>query len=267
MKKKFPRIAPSKITDELYWIGVNRMAPAHLLVTSDGLVLIDTGSVDTQNELFENIASLGFDAREVKHIIHSHGHFDHTGATPDIVKLSGAKTYIGLGDEGAVRGDNKLLWAGVLRVEPEKEKDFYFEPDVIIKDGDVIKFGDTEIRFVATPGHTAGVISMFFKVHHGGKEYLAGMFGGAGYGSMKLEYLDSEGLPRSLRDDYVKSINRLLKEPVEVHIGNHPSNNKHEDKAARKTEDYNPFVEENTWVSFLTKQRDRFIEEYINMGI
>ena len=139
------------------------------------------------------------------------------------------------------------------------EKDFYFEPDVIIKDGDVLKFGDTEMRFVATPGHTAGVISMFFKVHHAGKEYLAGMFGGAGYGSMEIDYLDSRGLPRTLREDYVKSINRIIDEPVEVHIGNHPYNSNHCSKAERKTDNYNPFVEENTWVSFLTRQRDNFI--------
>ena len=253
------RIKPCKITDELYWVGVHRMSPAHLLVTSDGLVLIDTGTVDTQPELIANIESLGFDVRDVKHIVHSHGHFDHIGATTDIVKLSGAKTYIGLGDEDAVRGVNDLLW--VTRKPSENAKDLYFEPDVIIKDGDVLKFGDTEMRFVATPGHTAGVVSMFFKVHHGGKEYLAGMFGGAGYGSMKLDYLDSRGLPHSLLEDYVRSINRIIDEPVEVHIGNHPNNSNQVSKSERKTEEYNPFVEEKTWVPFLQNQRDTFIEQ------
>ncbi len=259
------RIKPCKITDELYWVGVHRMSPAHLLVTSEGLVLIDTGTVDTQKELIANIESLGFDVRDVKHIIHSHGHFDHIGATTDIVKLSGATTYIGLGDEDAVRGLNDLLW--VTKTPTENAKDLYFEPDVIIKDGDVLRFGDTEMRFVATPGHTAGVISMFFNVHHGGKEYLAGMFGGAGFGSMKTEYLDSRGLPRTLRDDYIKSIDRIIGEPVDVHIGNHPNNSNQVSKAERKTEDYNPFVEEKTWVSFLTTQKEVFIEKYYNANV
>ena len=259
MANERPIIKPCKLTDELYWIGAHSMAPAHLILTSDGIVLIDTGSIETRAEIMANIESLGFDVRDVKHIIHSHGHYDHVGATNDIVKLSGAKTYIGLGDEDAVRGANDLLWA--TKIPPENENDFYFEPDVIIKDGDVFKFGDTEIRFVATPGHTAGVISMFFKVHHGGREYLAGMFGGAGYGSMDIEYLDSRGLPRSLREDYVRSINRIIDEPVEVHIGNHPKNNNHVSKAERKTDEYNPFVEEKTWVSFLTAMRDEFVEK------
>ena len=252
-------IKPCKITDELYWVGVHRMAPAHLLVTSEGLVLIDTGTVDTQAELIANIESLGFDVRDVKHIVHSHGHFDHIGATTEIVKLSGAKTYVGKGDEDAVRGANDLLW--VTKTPTANAKELYFEPDVIIKDGDVFKFGDTEMRFVATPGHTAGVVSMFFKVHHGGREYLAGMFGGAGYGSMNTEYLDSRGLPRSLQEDYVRSINRIIDEPVDVHIGNHPNNSNQISKAERKTDEYNPFVEEKTWVPFLVRQRDTFIEQ------
>lgn len=202
---------------------------------------------------------MGFDVRDVKHIVHSHGHYDHIGATNDIVKLSRAKTYIGLGDEDAVRGVNDLIW--VTKAPTENANELYFEPDVIIKDGDVFKFGNTEMRFVATPGHTAGVMSIFFNVHHGGKEYLAGMFGGAGYGSMQIEYLDSRGLPHSLREDYVRSINRIIGEPVEVHIGNHPNNNNQISKADRKTEEYNPFVEEKTWVSFLTAQRDAFIQK------
>jgi len=265
MSTERPAINPCKLTDDLYWIGAHSMSPAHLIVTNDGLVLIDTGTVDTREQVIKNIEFLGFDVRDVKHIIHSHGHYDHVGATNDIVKVSGAKTYIGLGDEDAVRGKNTLLWAS--KAPPEDHEEFYFEPDVIIKDGDVIKVGETELRFVATPGHTAGVISMFFNVHDGGKEYLAGMFGGAGYGTMKLAFLDSMGLPHTLREDYVNSINRIIGEPVEVHVGNHPGNNNHISKAERKTDDFNPFVEEKTWVSFLEKQRDTFIEKYINENV
>ena len=255
----FESIKPCQITDELYWVGVHRMSPAHLLVTKDGLVLIDTGTVDTQKELIENIESLGFDVHDIKHIIHSHGHYDHIGATTQIVKLSGAKTYIGLGDEDAVRGANDLLW--VTKKPTENANELYFDPDVIIKDGDVLNFGDVRMRFVATPGHTAGVISMFFNVHHAGREYLAGMFGGAGFGSMAPEYLDSRGLPRTLRSDYIKSIDRIIGEPVEVHIGNHPHNSNQASKAERKTSEYNPFVEENTWVPFLTRQKESFLAQ------
>ena len=258
-KPKAPLIPPVKIADNLFWVGVRYMSPSHLLLTSEGLVLIDSGSYDTVDELIANIESLGFDVKDIKHIVHSHGHFDHTGATPRIVALSGAKTYIGLGDESAVRGDDDLLWAGL---EVENHKDFYFEPDVIVKDGDVLDFGDVKMRFVSTPGHTVGTMSMFWNVKYRGKEYVAGMFGGAGDNTLTDKYLEAKGLPVTMRNDYVKSVNRLLREHVELHIGNHPGNNRHVDKAARLTDTYNPFIEENTWIPFLEGRKKEVIELY-----
>ena len=96
----------------------------------------------------------------------------------------------------------------------------------------------------------------------GGKEYLAGMFGGAGQAAVSDEHLIRDGLPFSLREDYVRSVERIIDEPVELHIGNHPSNNNHNDKAARMTEDYNPFIEEKTWVPFLEECRDGVAQRY-----
>ena len=103
---------------------------------------------------------------------------------------------------------------------------------------------------------------MLWNAHHNGVEYTAGMFGGAGQNSLTDEYLDLFSLPYSLRNDYVRSIDRLLLENVDIHIGNHPGNNSHVDKASRKTEDYNPFVAEKTWRPFLEKQKNALIEKY-----
>ena len=260
VKKVAPLIPPVQIADNLYWVGVKKMAPAHLVKTDDGLVLIDTGSDDTVEGIVKNIESLGFDIRDIKHIVHSHGHYDHTGATTEIVSLSGAKTYIGLGDEDAVRGACNLLWAG--KIPPENEKDYYFEPDVIVRDGDVYDFGDVRMRFVSTPGHTAGTMSMFWNVKYQGREYIAGMFGGAGDNTLTAKYLDENNLPYSMRSDYIKSTNRLMKEQVDLHIGNHPGNNKHVDKASRMTDEYNPFIEEKTWLPFLAACKTELMELY-----
>lgn len=253
-------IPPARIADNLFWVGVKRMAPSHLVVTDVGLVLVDTGSDDTVDELIQNVESLGFDIRDVKHIVHSHGHYDHTGATAKIVSLSGAKTYIGAGDEDAVAGKCDLLWAG--KIPPENEKDYYFEPDVILKDGDILDFGNVKMRFVSTPGHTVGTMSMFWNAKYKGAEYIAGMFGGAGDNTLTAKYLDEKGLPYSLRDDYVRSTNRLMKEQVDLHVGNHPGNNNHNDKVARMTESYNPFIEEKTWIPFLERCKRELIELY-----
>ena len=254
------RIPPVQIADNLYWVGVSSGSPAHLITTSDGIVLIDTASDYTVTELLENIAALGFDVRDVRHIIHSHAHFDHVGATNTIVSLSGAKTYVGRYDVDDVMGKNKRLWAS--RIPPKNENEFYFEPDVLLDDGDVLKVGDVEFRFLHTPGHTLGVMSMFWNVTYNGKEYLAGMFGGAGTGALSDAYLTRDSLPTTLREDYVNSVNRLLLEPVEFHVGNHPGNNKHTEKAERLSKNVNPFIRENTWEEFLLKSRNEIVNTY-----
>ena len=253
-----PIIPPVKITDDIYWVGARTDAPAHLIVTDAGLVMIDTGTTDTMDTVIENIGKMGFDVKDVKHIIHSHGHYDHLGATTRIVALSGAKTYIGRGDEDAVMGKNHRAWGKNGRYNPS----FFFTPDVIIEDGDELDFGNVHMRFVASPGHTLGVISIFWNTRYKGVEYLAGMFGGAGLGALSGGALARAELPTTMREDYVRSVNRIITEPVEVHIGNHPGNNEHIRKAAALTEDYNPFVEERTWVPFLEKMRNKVIEDY-----
>lgn len=143
------QMEPCRMADGLYHIGV-KGGPCYLLETTDGIVLIDTAYPDTVEMLLENFARIGKDPREVRHIIHTHGHYDHVGATRALVAMSGAKTYIGAGDEDAVRGTNELIYANEAGISFTET----FEPDVIIRDGDEIHFGDTAIR--GNPGTHGG---------------------------------------------------------------------------------------------------------------
>ena len=254
-KEKY--IKPCKITDELYCIGVSGN-PSHIITTTDGIVMIDTGCPDAFETLKLNMELLGFDIRDVRHIIHTHGHRDHAGSTNQIVAVSGAKTYAPALDADAIRGKNSFCWNGL----PGREFFNAFEPDVLINDGDVLTFGKTKIRFVSTPGHTVGTTSLFWNVNYKGKEYLAGMFGGAGHNTLVPEYLEKMGLDESVRIDYIRSVEKILDEPVDIHIGNHHGDNKHSAKAAAMTEDYNPFIEESNWRGFLTERKETLINLY-----
>ena len=50
--------------------------------------------------------------------------------------------------------------------------------DIVIKDGDTIRVGDTTVKMYVTPGHTPGVASMEFTVYDGGVPHKAFLFGG-----------------------------------------------------------------------------------------
>ena len=90
------------------------------------------------------------------------------------------------------------------------------------------------------------------------------MFGGAGLKSMELEYLDKYSLPRSLRDDFINSIDRVMNERVDIHLGNHLGDNMHRLKVNEISENNNPFIDKNSWQSFLTRRKLEAIEYFKN---
>ena len=243
-----------KMADNLYHIGV-KGGPCYVLETEEGLVLIDTAFPNSLEVLLENLKSIGKRAEDVKHIIHTHGHIDHVGSTKALVALSGAKTYMGKDDVGAVTGVNKLSYADELGLSFET-----FTPDIAVTDGYILTVGNTRIKFVSTAGHTAGTMSLFFDVRVDGKKYLAGMFGGAGLNTLTLEYLNKYALPLSMREKFIQSIDKIMDEPVEFHVGNHLSDNDYHSKILRMDEAVNPFLSDNTYRSFLIKRKAQALE-------
>lgn len=259
MKAEIENIPPSRLADNLFFIGV-KGGPCYLLETSVGLVLIDTAYPNCEDMIAENMRAFGFDMKNIWHIIHTHGHIDHIGSTKKIVQVSGAKTYIGQGDEDAVMGNNRLLYADELNISFED----YFVPDVILKDNDKLDFGDTEIQFFFTPGHTRGTLSLFFNVKVDGQNYRAGMFGGTGLNTLQADYLNRYNLPFTLRLEYLDSIERLERENVDFHLGNHLSDNNYYEKIKKMDREHNPFLEENTYLSFLQAKKKE-IKKLLNI--
>ena len=67
-----------------------------------------------------------------------------------------------------------------------------------------------------------------------------------------------------MRERFIESIDKIIGEPVELHLGNHIANNNGKEKMLRTDERPSPYVAENTWVSFLSGKRaevERLIEE------
>lgn len=246
---------PVRYADGLYYIGTNS-SPSWILESTDGLIMIDSAMPADLGHLLEGIKKIGHDVCEIRHIIHSHAHIDHMGCTRALADMTGARTYMGAGDEDCAAGRNQLQWTNEFNMKYEGA----FEPDVIIHDNDEIVIGNRKFRFISTPGHTRGVLTFFFNVSEKGREYTTGMFGGAGIFSMALEYLNRYGLPTSLRDDFIRSIDRALEETVDIHLGNHLGDNMHRQKILELSEDNNPFLDGSTWRIFLEKRRAEAIE-------
>lgn len=221
------RMNPARIIGGVYFVGTYQ-ASSHIIDTGEGLIMIDTGYSNTAYLLVDSVYRLGYKPEDIKYIINTHWHFDHTEATADIAALSGAKTVIG-------------------REDFEKAKK-YFTADILVDDGDTLTLGNTTVTFMHTPGHTKGTMSFFFDAEEDGKIYRVGSFGGAGANTLVPEKYDFE----NPREAYFKSLERLKKEKVDVFIGNHTWNNGTYEKSqiARDGEE-NPFIDGTLWEKFL----------------
>ncbi len=231
---------PFRMAGNLYFVG-EYAASCHMIDTGAGLILIDVGYEKTADIVEESIKTLGYDVKDVKYILISHGHGDHSDGVPKIIAKSGAKCLMHEADNIYLKG---------------------FLPDGYLHDGDVIKLGNTEILCLHTPGHTAGVMSFFFDLTENGKTYRAGMFGGAGVNQLKKSYLDRHMLPFSLRADYLASLERLRGEKVDILVGNHSWNNQTRENYEKLLQDpsENPFIDSTKWVKFLNRCEEKLCE-------
>lgn len=248
---------PFRIVGNLYFVG-NKDVGSYLIKTSEGPILIDTGYPITVPLLFESLARIDVRATEIKHIIHTHGHFDHFGATDFLKAFSGGVTYLGRRD-----------W---LMFQNEPERSFVqdshvdnfsvFEPDILLDGGETLVFGDTEIEVVATPGHSDGCMSFFFYQQENGENLRCGLFGGAGLNTLKKDYVKKYGNWHS-RSEFIETLDKLSMEHVDVMLGNHTNQGAMLDKYCKSLETGNqsPFINKNDFASFIDFTRKRFERE------
>jgi metallo-beta-lactamase class B len=226
------RVEPFQIFDNLHYVGIEWVS-CYLLVTTDGLILIDSLYGDHIDTAIDGIRSLGYDPADLKYVLATHGHFDHVGGAARFQETYGARV-------GMTEADWQL--AETPPGNPDYEIDVPVR-DMVIADGDTLELGDTAFRFYVTPGHTEGVLSMEFSVRDGGEEHRAFVFGGVG--------LNFEGVHRTnLYLDSVARIQKLAAEqgnPIEVNISNHASMGRiferAEQLASRADGDPHPFVD------------------------
>ncbi len=87
-------------------------------------------------------------------ILLTHGHHDHIMAVSDLKERTpDLKVYIGEEEKGMLRQP--------LGMFPGTPSDFMGEPDVWVKDGDVLNLIGTSFEVLHTPGHTKGSVCYY----------------------------------------------------------------------------------------------------------
>ena len=163
---------------------------------------------------------------QLKKILLTHGHFDHTGAAAAIKEKLNIPLYIHTDDECMLSDGEKAL----AYFCPEKPFN-KVEADLLVKDGDVVSQDGVKFRVLHTPGHSAGSVCYIVDIADG----LNLMFAG------DTIFKDSIGRSDGYSGDYIvqqKTLDKLknMAEDYLIYPGHGPSTTLLEEKR------FNPFI-------------------------
>ncbi|MBP1747612.1 MAG: zn-dependent hydrolase including glyoxylase [Deltaproteobacteria bacterium] len=157
-------MGPQQITDRIWRVGGSDMTDARdsavYLIDLGEPVLVDCGSGHGFESLIVNIGKAGFRPHDIKTLIMTHCHVDHIGAAHILRSHFGTQLVMHEKDADIVeRGDTRLTAAFCFDVD--------FKPlpvDMRLKgdEGNLEPAGHP-IRWIHTPGHTPGSISLYME--------------------------------------------------------------------------------------------------------
>lgn len=205
-------IEPFRIIGNIYFVGTKGLSS--FLVTSDeGHILIDGGLPQNAPTIAANINTLGFDIKDVKILLISHAHFDHSGGLKALKEMSSAQLMASEGDRSALEGGFYLGYEDNINYSAPA-----VEVDKTIKDGDFITLGDITLKTSLTPGHTRGCTSWTTNVSEGEVSYEVLFFCGATVAGNTLVPEQYSGIV----SDYRSTFEKTATWKPDVMLVNHP---------------------------------------------
>lgn len=238
-------IEPFRIVGNIYYVGTAELA-SYLITTPSGHILLDTPLESETPLLMESIRKLGFDPKDIRILLNSQAHFDHTGALAALKKLSGAKMMAGRGDaEILARGGRGDFAFGDKHPFPPVSVD---RP---LDDGDDVTLGGVTLHVRLTPGHTRGSTTYSTTVTEDGRTYKVVFAGSLSINpGVRLAHPESY---RGIADDYARSIQILSSLHPDVFLSAHGIffGLKEKAAAARADSAGNPFVDPGRYTRWL----------------
>lgn len=242
---------PFHVIDNIYYVGTEGLG-AYLFTGTEGHVLLDGATPEGAAVIKANVEKLGFKLSDVKILLNSHAHFDHSGGLADIKAATGAKLYAMGGDVSALEGgfylgseDVKTMGAPPVKV------------DRVLKDGDTITLPGIELVAHLTPGHSRGCTSWGTTASAKGENYEVLVFCSATVAANRITPpLQYEGIVEDYRTTFVKA--KAMR--VDIPLAPHPEFFGLLDKAekAKADKSQNFFVDPGAFQPYIARLETAF---------
>ncbi|MCA8900796.1 MAG: subclass B3 metallo-beta-lactamase [Hyphomonas sp.] len=246
----FEPAEPFRVIGNVYFVGSEGLG-IFLIQTPDGHILIDGGLPENAPMALASIRALGFDPADVKILLNTHAHFDHSGGLAELKSVTGAPLYASEGDRSALEGGFYL--------GSEDEHTVDAPPvtvDKVIADGDTVSLGGTTLTARITPGHTRGCTSWWLTVEEADQPYDVLIFCSATVAANRLvpnpQY---EGIV----DDYRRTFDITKDWAPDVFLANHPEFSGMWQARARQADgDALAFIDNTAFPAFIRRMGNEF---------
>ena len=166
-------MAIEQITPHVSRIGMGYVSA--YLIAQDEVTVIDTGLPNHREIILKAASQAGRKPDEVRHILLTHHHADHTGSLAELMGATSAKAYIHPLDAAVVRGEKpapgpnrenlagRILGPLMARITPKLQPIEALEET---NDGDEVPAAGG-LKAIHTPGHTSGHLAFLWPQNGG----------------------------------------------------------------------------------------------------
>lgn len=203
--------------------GETGIIGSYLLRGEQEIALIDPGPGSTYEALLSELQQAGIDPQDVTHILATHVHFDHAGATGTLLHhMPKAQVYVHSKGAPHLLDTSKLV-DSATRIYGNRMKQLWGDIESVpreslhvIDEGDVLNVAGRRLEVHYTPGHAVHHV-VFFDVHSG--ELFAGDV--AGVRLQEVDYVRPPTPPPDLDiEDWFASIDKIKRlRPDVLYLG------------------------------------------------
>ena len=222
---------PLRVYGNTYYVGTRGLS-AVLVTSSRGHILIDGALPESAPEILKNIRALGFRVEDVKLILNSHPHFDHSGGIAALQRASGATV-------AASPASAPVLERGASGPEDPQYGELLQFPAAsrvrVIADGETVRVGPLALTAHFTPGHTPGGTSWSWRSCEGGR-CLAVVYADS-QSPISAEgflFTNNRTYPRAL-SDFERGFAAIERLKCDVLLTPHPEGNRLWERVAERT--------------------------------